>query len=165
MIYAALSPFILQVGFHLSPVAYGWILSALAISSLLARIFTSSMIGYLGRPRHLHYCIFFFLLINAVFAVFDFVGILGIDAFIALSAMSIFARSAASAVFPSYAMDAFPSKRGVAGSLYGSGQMLISFAISGFVSLFSFDGTVVLVISNLAIAVLMVDLSKLLIKK
>ena len=164
MIYATLSPFIFQVGFHLSPVVYGWIISALSISSLISRFLVSPMIRKFGRPRHLEHCVFAFLLTSLLFTVFDFTGMLVLISFIALSAMSIFCRTAVASVFSSYAMDVFPSKRGVSGSLYGSSRMLISFAISGVVGLFSSDGLVVLVISYLVIACALLIFTKMLIK-
>lgn len=165
MIYAALSPFILQVGFQLTPVVYGWIISALSISGIGSRFLTSQMIQSFGRLRHLEFCVFLFLFVSCLFALFDLWGLLSLSVFIGFSALTILARSSAASIFTSYAMDSFPDKRGVAGSLYGSIQILIAFAISGVVGLFSTDGLVVLVVSYLLIAFALVYLTKQLIRK
>lgn len=165
MIYATLSPFIFQVGFELSPVVYGWIIGALSISSICSSFLTAYMIQFFGRPRYLELSIFFFLFICCLFVAAQFLGFLVLPVFIGFSALAILARTASASVITSYAMDAFPEKRGVAGSLYGSSQMIIAFAISALVGLFYTDGLVVLVTSYLLIAFALVYLMKELIKK
>lgn len=152
MIYAALGPFILQQKYLLSPVTYGWVMGSLAITTLIARFITSFMIRHFGRIDHLRYASFLFFLVSGLFLVSNFMGILALSVFLIFSALCLFTRSTVATVFSSYAMGAFPMKRGLAGSLYGSGQMIIAFLLSGLVGLFSADGIAVLVISFFFIA-------------
>lgn len=164
MIYAALGPFILQQKFLLSPVIYGWVMAALATTTLVARFITSFMIEKFGRINHLRYASIAFLIASALFLAGDLLSILVLSVFLVFSALCLFTRSTVATVFSSYAMGAFPQKRGVSGSLYGSGQMLISFILSGFVALFSTDGIAVLVISFFLIALTQLMLVRLYIK-
>lgn len=153
MIYAALGPFILQQEFHLSPVIYGWVMAAIATTTLIARFITSHMIRYFGRLDHLRYATFVFFLVSGSFLIFNYLGLLALALFLVFSALCLFARSTVATVFSSYALGAFPMKRGVSGSLYGSGQMLIAFLLSGLVGLFSAGGMNVLVLSFFFIAI------------
>jgi Bcr/CflA subfamily drug resistance transporter len=154
MIYAALGPFILQQKFHLSPVIYGWVMGAIAITTLVARFITSFMIRKLGRIQHLRIATIAFFMVSAAFLISNLLGILILSIFLIFSSLCLFARSTVATVFSSYALGAFPEKRGVSGSLYGSGQMFIAFILSGFVGLFSSDGIGVLVVSFFIIALL-----------
>ena len=49
--YATLTPFIFQVGYHLTPITYGWLTMGLSIGVILGRLFNGHLIrkwGHLG---------------------------------------------------------------------------------------------------------------------
>lgn len=165
MVYAALSPFILQEGYLVHPVTYGWIISFLAMCTLIPRFFAGRMIQNLGRGRYLEFYVIFFFIGSLLFLGADLFKILSLPLFIFFSALTVMARIGTVFVYTAYAMEAFPTKRGTASSLYGSLQILIAFAVSGFVGLFSTDGVIVLVFSYVAMGAILLYFSRQFVKR
>ena len=154
MVYAALSPFILQTEFHLTPIIYGWVTGILGVSGLLGRFVIAQMVKKYGREKHMLICSNIFLVMVVILVLLNTLSIMSVLILSIIMFFCIFAQTALAPIVTSYAMEQFPTKKGMASSLFGSGQMLISFAITGIAGLFLAEGIVVLACTYVIMAVI-----------
>lgn len=154
MIYATLGAFIFQVQFHLSPVLYGWLTAIAGIAGFIGRIVNTELIKKIGGQQTL-FTGFIFLVIAGLWLLFfiliDKVTILIIMVSVFLT---MFSQCFVTSNCSSKALSPFHDKRGSAGALYGSFQMIAAFAISGFVGAIAHDGVDLLALSFFILGVL-----------
>lgn len=158
MVYLALSPFIFQLEFHLTAIEYSWIAGFLGLVGFIARFITIGLLKHYGRIFQLKLNSVIFLLAGVTMFILQQLACLDMITIIILVAVMIFAQTAVAPTFSSYALKVFPEKAGVAGSIFSSGQMLISFATSSIASSFSTGGVNVLSMSYLLIAIIIAKL-------
>lgn len=155
MVYASLSPFIFQGQFHLDPVFYGWIAGILGVGAFAGRSIAALMIKQFGRINQMKVCASLFLLVSILFLIFKFSALVGVVLLIVVMLFVTLAETGMNPIFSTYALHRFPTEKGAGGSLFGSGQMLISFAITAIAGGFSQGGLLVLVITYGVMAVVM----------
>jgi DHA1 family 2-module integral membrane pump EmrD-like MFS transporter len=153
MVYQALSPFIFQLEFHLSPVFYGWIAGFIGAVGFSARMISVHMLKTYGRIFQLKANTFLLLFGSLLMFAFQQSGYLNMYGIIGFIATMIFTQTSLAPVLSSYALKIFPEKAGVAGSIYSSGQMLVSFAISAIASSFTTNGVYILSMTFLILAI------------
>ncbi len=151
MVYATLSSFIFQIQFHLTPVAYGWLTAIAGIAGFIGRFINTVLIKKIGGQNTLltgfGFLIFagiwllFFILMKEVSIVVIMISVF----------FTMFSQSFITSNCTSKALSPFHDKRGSAGALYGSFQMLAAFFISGGVGLLVHDGVDLLAFSFLGL--------------
>lgn len=147
MVYATLSSFIFQIQFHLTPVMYGWLTAIAGVANFIGRIFNTMCIKRMGSQKTL--LTGFFLLIFAGILLITFILIKEVGILIIMISVffTMFSQSFITSNCSSKALSPFHDKRGSAGALYGSFQMLAAFFISGFVGMLVHDGVELLAAS------------------
>lgn len=154
MVYSTLSPFIFQIQFHLSPVAYGWITAIAGLGGLIGKFISTRFIRKIGSQKTL-FMGFVFLLSSGIWLLFFIllkhvnIPLIMIPAFFTIFAQAFITPNSASK-----ALSPFHDKRGAAGALYGSFQMLAAFAVTGFVGLLVQDGVMLLAWCYIALGLL-----------
>ncbi|MDF1759512.1 MAG: multidrug effflux MFS transporter [Coxiellaceae bacterium] len=134
MIYASTSSFILQRGFHLTPVVYGWLTSLVSVGSLLGRFASARLVSYWGSIK----CVLvaqYLLLFSGLWLVLLSVGHTASVALFLISILVVtFSQALTQGNTTALALSEFTNKRGMAGALYGGSQTLIAFAAAAIVS-------------------------------
>lgn len=134
MCYAATSSFILQRGYHISPVEYGWLTSLVSLGSLIGRIVSVRLINYWGRMKSVRLAQFLFVFAGSWLLVI--VGLIWhtIPMFMIGVFMVTFAQAMTQGNCSSLALSPFKQQRGMASALYGGTQSLVAFAYSAVVA-------------------------------
>lgn len=147
MIYATLSSFIFQMQFHLSPVVYGWLTAIAGVAGFMGRFVNTILIQRIGGQKTL-LTGFLFLVAAGLFLLF-FIAIHSVDILMIMFSvfLTMFSQSFITSNCSSKALSPFHDKRGSAGALYGSFQMLAAFVISGAVGMLVHDGVDLLALS------------------
>ena len=147
MVYSTLSPFIFQIQFHLSPVFYGWLTAIAGLGGLVGKFINTKSIQKIGSQKTL-FIGFIFLLGSGIWLLFFIllkhinIPLIMIPVFFTIFAQAFITPNSASK-----ALSPFHDKRGAAGALYGSFQMLSAFFITGFVGFLVQDGVTLLALS------------------
>lgn len=154
MVYATISSFIFQIQFHLSPVVYGWLTAVAGIAGFIGRIMNTQFIQRLGSQKTL-YSGFLFLIFAGVWMLF-FILIHEVTIISIMISVffTMFSQSFVTSNCSAKALTPFDDKRGAAGALYGSFQMLAAFFITGFVGVLAHDGVILLALSYLILGVI-----------
>src|SRR3990167_9537589 len=153
MVYSTLSPFIFQIQFHLSPVFYGWLTAIAGLGGLVGKFINTKSIQKIGSQKTL-FVGFIFLLGSGVWLLF-FILLkhINIPLIIIPVFFTIFAQAFITPNSASKALSPFHDKRGAAGALYGSFQMLAAFFVTGFVGLLVQDGVTLLALSYITLGI------------
>lgn len=154
MVYSTLSPFIFQIQFHLSPVFYGWLTAIAGLGGLVGKFINTKSIQIIGSQKTL-FVGFIFLLGSGVWLLF-FIALKQINIPLIMTPVffTVFAQGFITPNSGSKALSPFHDKRGAAGALYGSFQMLSAFFVTGFVGLFVHDGVTLLALSYITLGLL-----------
>lgn len=154
MVYATLSPFILQNEFHLDPVSYGWFAVFLGVGAFLARYLVAPLIKKFGRKGELKICVTLFLLMSILFVILGFGPGVSLILLFTIMLVITFSETGMNPIFSTYALGDFPRDKGIGDSLFGSLQMLVSFALTALAGSFSEKGMLVLSLSYLFMALM-----------
>ncbi len=144
MVFATLSAFIFQNQFHLSPITYGWLITVVGIGAFLGKLICPFLIARIGSHQTLGAGLS--ILFLAAIALIVLVAIQQVTVFF-ITLIAFVCLVSQSLIIPNalaLALSAFPEKRGAAGALYGSLQMLFAFVSSAVVGLFSNNGVAAL---------------------
>jgi Bcr/CflA subfamily drug resistance transporter len=154
MVYSTLSPFIFQIQFHLSPVFYGWLTAIAGLGGLVGKFINTKSIQKIGSQKTL-FVGFIFLLGSGLWLLF-FIALKHINIPLIMIPVffTIFAQGFITPNSGSKALSPFHDKRGSAGALYGSFQMLAAFFVTGFVGLLVQDGVTLLAWSYIVLGFL-----------
>lgn len=147
MAYAALSPFILQNQYHLSPIMYGWVTASVAVGNLLGKFFTPATNNRLGLYQTLGIGCALLLLPGLVLLILLVLKLQYLILLVLAVFMSLFSQAYITANAAALAMSGCKDKRGAAGALYGSFQLLTAFLSTAIVSILSTEGIRLLGIS------------------
>src|SRR3990167_4118955 len=153
MVYSTLSPFIFQIQFHLSPVVYGWLTAIAGLGGFVGKFINTKSIQKIGSQKTL-FVGFIFLLGSGVWLLF-FILLKHINLSLIMIPVffTIFAQAFITPNSASKALSPFHDKRGAAGALYGSFQMLAAFFVTGFVGLLVQDGVTLLALSYIILGI------------
>lgn len=154
MAYATISPFVFQIQYHLSPVAYGWVTALAATGSIVGKIAGPISIRRLGSHRTIVIGLSLVLLSGISMLLLaathlDMIPLIILSVFI-----TIFCISFMGPILTAYALTPFTRIRGSAGALYGSFQMLTAFISSAIIAMFTHDGIIILAIAYCILGIL-----------
>jgi len=151
MVYAALSPFILQHMYHLSPVNYGWALGFVGFFGMLGKLLLPWFIHRYKSSANVAFglwCLFLMGIAMMCYYVFSMVPL-----WVAVLAPAIvmFGQSFVLPNTAAYALMPHPKMRGAAGALYGSFQLGFGFLATAVVSWTQFPPTAELIATYLVL--------------
>lgn len=134
MIYASTSAFILQRGFHMTPVLYGWLTSLVSVGSLLGRFASARLVHRWGGFK----CVAvaqYLLLMAGLWLVIILAGHIATVTLFLISILVVtFGQALTQGNTTAMALSEFTDKRGMAAALYGGSQTLTAFAAAAIVS-------------------------------
>lgn len=154
MAYATTSAFILQLQFHLSPIAYGWITAIAGAGGVFGKFISPFFVRRYGtflvmkQGFGLMAAAGLWLMIFLILHKID-VPLLMIAVFTVSISLSFIMPSAAS-----HALSPFIHRRGSAGALYGSFQMLTAFVSSAIIGSLASNGIILLTATYIILSIL-----------
>ncbi|MDF1655510.1 MAG: multidrug effflux MFS transporter [Coxiellaceae bacterium] len=134
MIYASTSAFILQRGFHLTPVVYGWLTSLVSVGSLLGRFASARLVHSWGSRKSMLVAQYLLLVVGMWFVLMAVSHIETVTLFLCGIFMVTFSQALTQGNATALALSPFQDKRGMAAALYGGSQTLTAFAAAAIVS-------------------------------
>ncbi len=133
MVYSATSAFILQRGFDLTPVAYGWLTSLVSVGSICGRFISARLVKVWG-PQISIVVAQYLLLLAGLWLIFIVVmHIASIPLFLMGIFVITFSQALTQGNTTALALSEFADKRGMAGALYGGVQMLTAFTAAAII--------------------------------
>lgn len=147
MAYATISPFVFQIQFHVSPVDYGWLTAFAGAGGFIGRFVNPTMVKKLGSHQTLFSGLLMLLIPGIWILAFNFFDAISVSLIIVAVFTTLFGQSCIVPNATSFALSEFYDKRGAAGAIYGSFQLLTAFLSSAVVGLFSKNGVEVLAVA------------------
>jgi DHA1 family 2-module integral membrane pump EmrD-like MFS transporter len=147
MAYATISPFIFQIQFHLSPVTYGWLTAIAGVGGFVGKFVTPLSLRTVGSQQTLRIGLVLLFLSGMWMLFFILLKAINIPLIMIAVFFTIFSQSFITPIATSLALSPFHEKRGTAGALYGSFQMLTAFLSSALVGSIAQDGVIVLAVA------------------
>lgn len=154
IIYTTISSFIFQQEFHTSPVIFGWLTATVGVANIIGKLICPFFILRLKNVKSLLIGVVLLFISGAYLTLFSWLNAMSILVVLTGVAVAIFAFTFIGSITMSMALSPFRDKRGTAGALYGSFQLLISFAASAIAASFTHAGTSVLAVSYLSLGIL-----------
>jgi DHA1 family 2-module integral membrane pump EmrD-like MFS transporter len=158
MVYATTSSFIFQDDFHLSPIQYGWICMAASLGMVVGKLITPLCIKHFTSHKTLFVGCMLTALAGLWIIIFNLHGHITLILTIIAISITLFAQAFIATGTMPRALGPFHDKRGSAGALFGSFQMLVAFVASAILGGYAHAGVMALGISYVilgTIAVLM----------
>lgn len=154
IIYTTLSPFIFQNQFHLSPIKFGWLTGIVGAAAILGKLISPFFILRLKNYNALILGLSLLFSSGVFLFLFNWTHIISIPVVLIGVSVAIFGLIFIGSITMAMALSPFHNKRGSAGALFGSFQLLISFSLSALAASFSHLGTEVLAITYLVLGIL-----------
>lgn len=147
MVYATVSPFILQHQFQLSPVAFGWITGVVGLGNFVGKLANSILIRQIGSGRTMNIGLVLMVLSGVWLIAFQALGISSVGILLAAVFNVMLCQTFISMSATSFALSPFHDKRGTASALFGSFQMLVAFISSAVAGAFAVNGITILALA------------------
>lgn len=154
MTYATVSSFVFQIQFHVAPVMYGWLTAIAGVGGLVGKLLVPVLLFHFGRKKMVLSGAILMLLAGIWIAVFLLLHHINVALILVSVFLTIVGQVFMGSVAASRAISPFHTKRGAAGALYGSFQMLTAFLVSALVGLLAHDGVLVLAVSYCVLGML-----------
>lgn len=154
LVYTTISSFIFQEQFHVSPIQFGWLTAIAASAGVIAKLISPLFILTLKNRRTLIMALSLLFLSGVFLTISNFLHLINIPVVLVGVGVAIFGLVFIGSITMAMALSPFHDKRGSAGALFGSFQLLISFAFSAIVACFPHYGTSILALSYLVLGVL-----------
>lgn len=154
MTYATISSFIFQIQFKVSPIVYGWLTAIAGAGGFIGKMINPVSIKKISSQKTMFIglCI---LTLAGVWLMF-FISIRSIN--LTLIMFAVFATNFSQAFITpnsaAIALSPFHDKRGAAGALYSSTQMLTAFVVTALAGSLAHDGVIVLAVSFIGLGVM-----------
>lgn len=152
MVYTAVSPFLFQIQYHLSPVFYGWLGTIIGVAGIVGRLLNGAVANRLGMHKGIVTGMSIFLIMGAVLLMGQLLGALTVVSVLVLICLSTLGQGFIFANAMTGAMSPFRHLGGTVGALYGSMQYWISFFVVSLISLSHAHGVMVLGVSYVVLA-------------
>ncbi len=133
---------------------YGWLMAIIGIAGVLGKLISPFFILWLKNQRALQVGIYCLLLSGISMTLFAWANHITIPILLTCVSLAIFALVFMAGITMSLALSPFHDKRGSAGALYGSFQLLISFAVSASIASVPHAGTTLLAYTFLVLGIL-----------
>ncbi len=154
MVYATSSPIIFQTQYHMSPITYGWITASAGAGGFIGKLTSPFAIRKIGSQKTLLLGLVLLVIAGLWLAFFKLMNFLTVPLIMVAVFLTIFSQAYTLPGAVSRALGPFHDKRGAAGALYGSFQMLVAFLVSAITGLLSYNGVLVLTVSYCTLGVL-----------
>lgn len=150
--YATTSVFILQNQYHVSTITYGWLSTLVASGVIVGKVLKPTLTRRLGIKETILMGIIFIGLAGLglgflAITHFDTVALMMFMVFLTLIGQPFIMSNALY-----FALSPFHDKRGAAGGLFGSSNMLLTFTLSALLSLLPHDGIGLLAVCYILLA-------------
>lgn len=147
MVYVMLSPFILQIQYQLSPIIYGWLIGVIGVVSLLSKMIMPIISRRFGADRTIEWGLVLLTTSGVFIVLINYLEMMNIACIIVAVSIAIFGILFVMPLILSKILIPFHKKRGAAGALYSSVQMLIAFTSSAIVAVIGAGGSELLGVS------------------
>ena len=164
MAYATISPFMFQIQFNLSPIAYGWLTAIAGAGGFVGKFIMPFALRQFGSEKTLYSGLILLSLAGLWMLFFVLLNIINVPLIMIAVFFTIFSQSFIFPITSSLALSPFHDKRGSAGALYGSFQMLTAFLSSAIVGYLAHDGIIVLGVTYVILGLLGISIYKVLSK-
>lgn len=154
MAYATSSSFIFQTQFHLSPIEYGWITAIVGVGCIVGKIANPIAIRRMGSIKTILSGLTLLPIAGAWIALFLLLQVINVPLIMVAVFLTIFTQCLVAPSAAAKALSPFHDKRGAASALYGSFQMIASFAVSAMVGSVAHDGVAVLSVTYIILGIL-----------
>ena len=144
IVYVAMSSFIFQHEFHVTPITFGWLTAIVGLASILGKLISPFFIYQLKRYKSLILGLILLLFSGVLLFMFILYGYNNKYFVIVSASLTMFGIVLIGSITMSMALSPFHDRRGAAGALFGSFQLLISFIASAFATSISHGGSDVL---------------------
>lgn len=151
IVFITMSSFMFQQEFHKGPIVFGWLMAAIGVAEVMSKLILPIFIYYLKNSGSLILGIVSLVLSGVVLSVFSLFGIVNSSIVLIAASIAMFAVVVVGSVTMAMSLSPFPNKRGSAGALFGSFQLLISVFFSDFVSRYPDSGSAALSVSYLVL--------------
>ena len=154
IIYMTLSSFIFQGQFHTSPVVFGWLTGVLGVVSIIGKLIAPSIFVRLKKYKSLILGVSLLLSGGLFLSTFSLIHMVNIPIVLIGISIVVPALVLMGSITMSMALSPFREKRGSAGALFGSFQLIISFIFSAIAGSLPHSGTSVLATAYVILGVL-----------
>lgn len=154
IVYTTISSFIFQQQFHTTPIVFGWLTAIVGIAGIVGKLISPFFILRLKNQKTLLFGIALLLLAGVFLSGFVISHWINIPVVLTGVALAVLALPFIASISMATALSPFHDKRGSAGALFGSFQLLIAFAFSAVVASFPHLGTSALAISYVVLGLL-----------
>ncbi len=142
--YVTISPFLLQLEFHMTPILYGWVTALVGVAGIVGKLMGATAIKRIGSLHTLLSGLFLLCFAGLWIALFASLYVVNVPLIMIAVFVSIVGQTFILPSAISYALSPHFDKRGTAGALYSSFQMLVAFITSVLITSFSHGGIWVL---------------------
>lgn len=149
ILYSTTSSFILQMDYHLTPIQYGWITSAVGIGTMVGRLISSQTIRFFGQRKLVLYGQILIALSGIFLCLLNTFHGITITFLMLAVFVVILAQALAQPSCTALAFSEFHDRRGSAATLYGSCQQFVTFLVSAISAALTFEGVSVIAIGYL----------------
>ncbi len=154
IVYTTISPFIFQQQFHTSAILFGWLTAVVGAAGIVSKLISPFFIVRLKKYKSLIMGISLLLFGGLFLSAFALMHLINIPIFLIGVSIAVFALVFIGSITMAMALSPFHDKRGSAGALFGSFQLLIAFAFSSIVASFPHPGTSLLAIAYVILGAL-----------
>ncbi|MCW5588336.1 MAG: multidrug effflux MFS transporter [Legionellales bacterium] len=141
ILYTTISSFIFQDQFHTTPIVFGWLTAVVGAAGIIGKLISPFFMLRLKNQKTLFIGIVLLLSSGIFLSLFTFSGHISIPTVLIGVSIAILALVFIGSITMSMALSPFHNKRGSAGALFGSFQLLVSFTFSAIVASFPHLGT------------------------
>ena len=142
--YTTIGAFLLQKGYHLSAVEYGWITSLTGAGVIVGRLCSRLTVRSFGMTGTIVISQFFILFAGLLLLSFMLFGRYPVSVLIIAVFLTVFSQAMAQSNTTSLALSLFQTKRGVASTVYGGFQQVAAFLCSALIASININGFVLL---------------------
>lgn len=154
MMYIAVSPFVLQQQFGLSPTRYGWVTAFIGAGLFVSRLLLPRIIHRYGMSTVIYAGLIILLVCGlSLLALLKF-GYLSALSFLLSVSCVLFSYTFIVLCASAISMTPFTDKRGAAGAIYSCSQMALAFVVNSFVSLLSTNAVLLLGVTYIVLPLL-----------
>lgn len=156
IVYVTISSFIFQKQFHTSAIVYGWLTATVGIAGVVGKLISPFFILRFKNQKALLIGIALLVLSGIFLTVFALANAVSITIVLIGVSLAILALVFVGSTTMAMALSPFHDKRGSAGALFSSFQLLISFVVSAYVASLPHLGTSLLAGTYLVLGILSV---------
>lgn len=154
MVYATISPFVFQIDFHMTPIAYGWVTAVVALGGIVGKFVGPTAIRRIGSLHTLLVGLWLLVVAGLWISLFVLLRMINVPLIMIAVFATIFSQSFIMPNTMSRALSPHHDKRGAAGALYGGFQMLIAFVTSATIASLPHSGVWILAITYVVLGLI-----------